>query len=188
MSLPIVRLAARLEQSDEFHLARLLILLQAAEGKKKSAASRAVAGIMKLAKLDFLVRYPNCLERVLERLEIRSEAADVQPHERGSIEASMIRFRYGPWDERYRRWIGLLVGKGLAETFLVGRTVNVGLSDRGRELASKLASLEEFVAISERSKLTVKAVGSLPATRLKEFIYETFPEIISMEWGEPINL
>ena len=70
--------------------------------------AKAVKGITKLAKLDFLLRYPTCLERALHfvntlRTPIRRKS---QPRERTSIESKMIRFRYGRGDPRYRRWLG----------------------------------------------------------------------------------
>src|SRR5258708_1960003 len=113
MSLRLVRLAAGIETSDDFHLARLLILLRnAANGTTKS-----VQGITKLAKLDFLLRYPTALIRVLESQRRTKAAAAIPEEERNTIEGRMIRFRYGPWDPRYRRWIALLVSRGLAHTF-----------------------------------------------------------------------
>jgi hypothetical protein len=177
MSLPIIYAAAKVELSDEHHLGRLLILIMSAGGKNK----KSIAGIMKLAKLDFLLRYPNCLERVLRAQGLNQEEAQVKPFEKNSIEAKMIRFKYGPWDDRYRRWIGLLVGKGLATTYLTGRTVYVGLTDKGRDVAQTFKRLDEF-------HLVVRAVGNLSASKLKDFIYQTFPELLTMEWGEEITL
>nr|MBR9812150.1 hypothetical protein [bacterium] len=140
MSLKTIHLAADIESSPEFHQARLLLLLKAC-GKR---SNKPVDGIMKLAKLDFLLRYPNCLVRVLENLG-RQKAADlITTEERDTIEARMIRFRYGPWDERYREWISLLVSKRLAETYLDGRTVKLKLTDAGRQLADSLGQREEF--------------------------------------------
>ncbi len=185
MSLRLARAVAKVENADHLHVARLLVLLQAAEGRR---GKKTVEGIMKLAKLDFLLRYPNCLERVLAATGGDVEAADVQPYERTTIETKMIRFKYGPWDERYRRWIGLLVAKGLVTTYVQGKTIHVGLTDRGREIAGKIRELEEFHDLSLSSALVVKAVGKMPATRLKEFIYDTFPELLTMKWGEQISL
>src|SRR5262245_44027141 len=128
MSLRLVRLTGQLEQTDSLHMARLLVLLRAAAGKK---GNKPVEGITKLVKLDFLVRYPNYLERALRRLEMDPGLAGVQPHERDTIESSMIRYRYGPWDARYRRWLVLLEAKGLVSTSLVGRTVRVSLTPTG---------------------------------------------------------
>jgi hypothetical protein len=189
MSFPIVRAAAALEQSDALHLSRLLILIRAAtKTVKKTAKPKTVQGIMKLAKLDFLLRYPNCLERVLKACDLKPEDAQVQEYERNNIETKMIRFRYGPWDERYRSWIGLLVARGLATTYIDKKTIHVGLTEKGEQIADNLGSLGEFADLESRSQLVVSAVGSLTATKLKDFVYKTFPELITMRWGEEIKL
>lgn len=184
MSLKVVSLAIAIEKSDEFHLARLLLLLRSAGGR----SGKPVQGIMKLAKLDFLLRYPNCLVRILKELGRNSDAQAIPEMERNTIEARMIRFRYGPWDKRYRRWIGLLVAKGLADTYLEGRTVNVRLTSAGQTIADELSGLEEFQPLVRRSHLVASTVGSFSATKLKDFIYKVFPEIVNMQWGEHIDL
>lgn len=184
MSLKIVHLAAEIESSDDFHIARLILLLNAAAGR----SDKPVKGIMKLAKMDFLLRYPNCLCRVLKAIGKEDIAQNIPEDELNTIEARMIRFRYGPWDKRYRRWIGLLMAKGLACTYLEGRTVNVKLTPAGKKVAEQLSALGEFHPIANRSKIVVSAVGSYPPTKLKDFIYEVFPEIVDMQWGRCIEL
>jgi hypothetical protein len=185
MSLRVVRAIGEAERSDDLHVGRLLLLLRAAGGR---AGAQPVAGIMKLAKMDFLLRYPNGLVRVLRSTGGNEADAHVKPHERDTIETKMVRFRYGPWDGRYRRWIGLLVARGLGATYVTGRTVNVVLTERGREIADQLGNLETFADLKERSALIAKAVGRMSATRLKDFIYEQFPELLDMRWGEEIEI
>ena len=184
MSLKLVHFAAEIEHSDEFHIARLILLLKAAAGR----SDKPVHGIMKLAKMDFLLRYPNCLVRALKAIGKETKAQEIPSEELNTIEARMIRFRYGPWDKRYRRWIGLLAAKGLAYTYLEGRTVNVKLTDAGSVVAAQLSELAEFRTIANRSQLIASAVGSYSATRLKDFIYNVFPEIVDMRWGRHIEL
>lgn len=184
MSLRLVHVAAGIESSDSFHMARLLLLLKSCSGR----SNKPVEGIMKLAKLDFLLRYPSCLVRVLEALGKEDDAQKISEEERNTIEARMIRFRFGPWDSRYRRWIGLLVSKRLAQTFVDGRTVKVQLTPEGVELANSLSTKSEFSDLAARSKLVSAAVGIYPATKLKNFIYDVFPEIVQMKWGEDIEL
>ena len=142
MSLRLVKAAADSENDDSLHLARLLLLLGSADARKTTAITkaRAVEGITKLAKMDFLLRYPTCLERVLAILDKSSEDVAVQERERTSIESKMIRFRYGPWDARYRRWLGLLSSRGLVRLAVEGNTIVIGLTDAGRatvQLAQK---------------------------------------------------
>ena len=176
--------AAQSELMSEPHEARLLVLLAAA-GKK---SGKPVRGLTKLAKLDFLLRYPNCLERALQAVGKDPKKANIQAHERTSIEAKMVRFRYGPWDHRYRRWLSLLQARGLAEVELVGRTVCIGLTDEGRELAAEILTREVFSDLAERSRLLARTFGEFSGTKLKDFIYETFPEVGGMPWGEEIKL
>ena len=66
MSLGLLKAAARAESSDGLHLMRLLILLRCAD--KRGRMPKPVEGITKLAKLDFLLRYPVYLERALIQL------------------------------------------------------------------------------------------------------------------------
>jgi len=67
MSLRLLKAMADAENSDNLHLCRLLVLLRSADNKKKTrdTKARAVEGITKLAKLDYLLRYPTSLERAL---------------------------------------------------------------------------------------------------------------------------
>jgi hypothetical protein len=89
-----------LEEDTNFHMARLLILLKACGGRN---GEQTVAGLTKLAKLDFLLRYPTYLERALSAKGKKTVKAQVTDSDRSSIESAMVRFKYGPWDFRYRR-------------------------------------------------------------------------------------
>lgn len=184
MSLALVRASANVELDDNLHLGRILVLLNAVDrGKGKT-----VEGITKLAKLDFLLRYPNCLERALVAVQRRPELACVDAHERTTIEAKMVRFKYGPWDSRYRRWIGLLMARRLAETYVSGKTVHVTITQSGCGVALGLSQHEEYERLQARAKIVAQVFGTMSGTRLKEFVYDTFPEITSMKWGEEIVL
>ncbi|GGS41244.1 hypothetical protein [Deinococcus knuensis] len=182
MSLRLLEAAAQVEQDPQLHMARLLVLLNA------HPKAKGVEGIMKLAKLDFLLRYPVGLERALQAKEKSPAAAQVKEFERSSVESRMVRFKYGPWDGRYRQWIGLLVAKGLATTHLEGRTVMVELTPAGRDTAQRLAALDDFADTAARSTVIQKQFGGMSATAIKNFVYDTFPEILQMKWGKEIEL
>lgn len=183
MSLRIVESAVAAEQADALHEARLLILLN----QQASKGDGTVNGITKLAKMDFLLRYPLYFERLLRETRKRPPTVVMEPYERDTVESRMIRFRYGPWDRRYRRWIGLLVAKQLVDTFVKGRTVYVGLTDHGRQLAGVLANLKEFSNLNARSAQVSKAVGSMSGSALKDLIYKVVPELIGLGWGKEIH-
>lgn len=189
MSLRILKAAAETENTDDFHLGRLLVLIRGVDLRKKTAATKAKAvdGITKLAKLDFLLRYPTCLERALRHQQKDPALAEVAPRERTSIESKMVRFRYGPWDARYRRWLGLLVARGLIRVGLEGHTVQIGLTDPGRELADRFRASELYADQTRRSNVIAKEFGGYSSTGLKDFVYQAIPEITDMKWGEEIT-
>jgi len=187
MSLTLISAAAKLESSDEFHEARILLLLLAASGKGEAA--RAVDGIMKLAKMDFLLRYPNILARALTEVKktkprVGAAAERIPEDQRNTIEGRMIRFRYGPWDKRYRRWLAILAAKNLLRVSKEGRTVKVLLTEDGRTAARKLATHTDFIDLAERANIVYSAVGHLPSEKVKDFIYKITPELLTMKWGE----
>jgi hypothetical protein len=150
--------------------------------------------LLKLAKLDFLLRYPLYLERALEARKAThpseaikpKEEAAVQEHERQSVESAMVRFRYGPWDFRYRRFLNLLIGLGLATVDPRGRTFHIGLTEAGIEKARELADREENKDLVSRSRV-IKRHFDIGGTSLKDFVYVTFPEIVSLRLGEEIR-
>jgi|SRR5665213_1020929 len=190
MSLRIVKAVAEAENRDDLHLGRILVLLGSADARKSTPATkvRAIEGITKLAKLDFLLRYPTCLERALRKLNRNGNEVRVEPRERTSIETKMVRFRYGPWDARYRRWLGLLSARGLVTLGVHGNTVEIGLTDAGREISQRIRNDPLFSEMARRSDLAVRAVGTMSATKLKDFVYDAIPEIVDMKWGEEITL
>jgi hypothetical protein len=189
MSLKLLKAVAETENTDDFHLGRLLVLIRGVDLRKKSPATKlkAVEGITKLAKLDFLLRYPTCLEKALRYQMKDPTLAGVVPRERTSIESKMIRFRYGPWDARYRRWLGLLVARGLVRVGLEGHTVQIGLTDVGRSLADQFRENELYADQTRRSDVIAKNFGNYSATGLKQFVYDAIPEITDMKWGEEIT-
>jgi predicted transcriptional regulator len=92
----------------------------------------------------------------------------------------MVRYRFGPWDHRYREFLNILVAKGLVTIAIQGRTVVIAPTEQGRNCAEQLASDQLFEQYSRRAKL-LKRHFDMKATNLMKFIYETFPEIISLQ-------
>jgi hypothetical protein len=186
MSLKLIYAISKTNEIQELHLVRLLFLLN--EASKRKAKKGCIDGITKLAKLDFLLRYPNCLERALTEVKANTDKANIKEYEKTTIESKMIRFKYGPWDPRYRKWIGILYSKNLAYTFLEGRTVYVGITEEGKSLIEKMSDDILFEDLNTRSSLLFKKFGTYSSTKIKDFIYQVFPEIEKMKWGEKIKL
>jgi hypothetical protein len=180
----LLELFSTLENNDDVHLARLLVLLKSFSGDQ---GTDPVKGLTKLVKLDFLLRYPLFLERALKALNAPGDV-HLCAHEKMSVESSMIRYHYGPWDRRYRRFVNLLVGKGLIEVHQEGNTIVIKLTKSGNEKALDLSLDANFEDVKYRADILKKHFKSTGAMSLKNFIYETFPEIISLKKGEEITI
>lgn len=179
----LVRVLADLDQKSELHVARLLLLLGTfSEG----GAGDSIEGLTKLAKLDFLLRYPVMLERALAAKHRSIADVKLEDHERVSVESRMVRYRFGPWDHRYREFLNILIGKGLASVHVEGRTVVISLTDLGRVSADRISMDPAFEPYLRRARL-LKRHFDLTATALMRFIYETFPEVVSLRSNDPIS-
>ena len=75
---------------------------------------------------------------------------------------------------------------GLCELSKNGRMVYIGLTQKGYEAASQLSKAEEFENITNRSQI-LKKYFNQGGTSLMNFIYDTFPEIVSLRTGETIK-
>lgn len=173
---------ADLEENVELHLGRLLILMEAFGGE---TGEQPIEGITKIAELDFLLRYPTYLERAILKRG-GTPRLDIKEHERQSVESKMVRYRYGPWDDRYRRMLNFLITRGFATLSMHGRTFMIGLTAEGVRRARALRETDEFrdTAIRADQMHTHLDRG---ASFLQKFIYETFPEIGNFSYGEAIT-
>lgn len=178
-----VETVATLEQSPELHTARLLLLLDAFAGDERTGA---IEGLTKMAKLDFLLRYPMMLERALKAKGRSTREVQLEDHECHSVESEMVRYRFGPWDHRYREFLNILVAKGLASISVEGRTVVITITETGRNRARRLARDDLFAKYTRRATL-LKRHFDLTATNLMRFIYDTFPEVVSLRSNVPIS-
>jgi hypothetical protein len=160
----------------EFHAARLLLLFRLC-----GTASR-IDGLTKMAKLDFFVRYPEFFRKVCERLGVRSRISQT------TVESSMVRFHYGPWDPRYYHLLSYLEAKGLLTVSQVGKQFQLRLTDPGKEVADTFANDPAFASLTDHMKEVKRALGEKSGNRLKKLIYEVFDqEVASRPLGEVIE-
>jgi hypothetical protein len=179
----IVREIANLDGSLDLHSARLLILVHAFAGP---SGDNRVSGLTKLAKLDFLLRYPTMLAKALKAKGKTASSVALQPYEEHSVESSMVRYRFGPWDHRYRLVLNALVARRLVDISIEGRTIAVGVTQHGRQVAQSLAALDAMRDVAKRARL-LAANFDIKATALMRFIYKTFPEVVSLSKNQPIR-
>lgn len=178
----IVETVAALDSAPELHTARLLMLLNAFAGDD---GTEPIEGLTKLAKLDFLLRYPVMLDRALAAKGRSVREVRLEDHERQSVESEMVRYRFGPWDHRYRLFLNILVAKGLVSVSVEGRMVVISLTPDGRRLAHQLVAQPVFEPYARRAQL-LKRHFDMTATNLMRFIYETFPEVVTLRSNEVI--
>ncbi|WP_216586540.1 hypothetical protein [Streptomyces brasiliscabiei] len=158
--------------------ARLLLLIDVFS---ETTASKGIEGRMKLAKLDFLLRYPGHFRRLMA---VRRPDTDIgeDPWLTGAIEQSMIRYRYGPWDPTYYALLGALTGKGLIEPKHDDAVATYRTTEAGHEVARDLAATESWRPVRDRARLLRRHLN-LSGTTLKDLIYATFPDIVEADWG-----
>lgn len=163
-----------------YHEARLLLLL--------SAFDKGIQGLTKLAKLDFLLRYPTMLERLMTSDGL-TPSSDVAPstEERLAVESPMIRYKYGPWDDLYYPLIGSLVGKGLADSARKGSTLRISLTPEGAEVAERL-SADETWARPQARVAVLKRNYDRSGNSLKERIYRELPDVVDRPYRTAIDL
>lgn len=181
-SLP--EIVTSLDKDEQSHLGRLVVLLQAFDRGEEERP--AVEGITKLAKLDFLLRYPTYFEAAMLARRVNPQRIPVEPWERRTVEARMVRYRYGPWDHRYRRFLNVLAAKGLVSIQTTGRTINLALTDRGRTYAARIAADPAFQPFVNRAAMLRQNID-IGATDIMKFIYRTFPEIGTLSFDETID-
>lgn len=160
----------------EFHAARLLLLF------RYCGTANRIDGLTKMAKLDFFVRYPQFFNTACEALGISSESAS------DSVESSMIRFHYGPWDDRYYHVLSYLEAKGLISVSKDAKAFKLSLTDAGKTAANEIAKDDTYDSLIEQMKRVKKALGSKAGSTLKKLIYQIFDkEVGKKSLGEAIQ-
>lgn len=171
---------AMLREDLAYHQARVLLLVTATAAERGHA--RKLDGLTKLAKLDFLVRYPALAAEVLDSLDIndrRLHLDDDAIRHPTAVEAPMTRYKYGPWDDRYYAVIGALVGRGLLK-YAKGRVGSVALvpTAAGRQLAGRMATTAEWSETADRSQAVAEASVGLTGNALKDLIYQRLADLM----------
>ena len=157
--------------------ARLLILIHAF-----TTQSHSLEGRTKLAKLDFLLRYPAFMARAMAH-RAPTESLQVSEDDVSNVETRMIRYRYGPWDPAYFTLLGRLIGKGLVAPIPLKRGIGYRTTAVGTDAARALGTSEAWRETADRARL-LKKYFNLSGTNLKQFIYDHFPEVTSAQWGD----
>lgn len=169
------RAAIREAVESDYHQARLLLLIGTLAGESGS-----IDGLTKIAKTDFLLRYPVFLERLNASINLPGLRPEIAPdnNEREAVESRMIRYKYGPWDDKYYSIIGGLVGRGLIEMFPRGKTFGVRLTPGGAAIYNVLQLDPSWRIVSARCKFIKEHYGRFSGNRIKNLVYENLPDVV----------
>jgi len=172
-----------------YHQMRVLILVEAVANVRGHASK--LDGLTKLAKLDFLVRYPALAPSVLPKLDSDDPRLHLSAEELDdptNVESPMVRYKYGPWDDRYYPVIGALVGRGLLR-YVRGRRGSVALATTplGKRVAHELAGTEEWRQLADRSRAVAQASTGMTGNALKDLIYEQLADLMDRPYREVIR-
>ncbi|MFX1476146.1 MAG: hypothetical protein ACFFCO_11805, partial [Promethearchaeota archaeon] len=171
--------------------ARLLLLIRFC-GKPRGGRSATLPGIegrTLLAKLDFFLRYPAYLKKAAEILnkDISGEDLGLVPDdEMRTVESRMVRYLYGPWDHVYYPALAYLIGKELIVIEMKRGTEIFRLTSKGQDIAITLAQEPAYTDLAQRADSTYHLFNRYSGSRLKDFIYHYFPEVVSRGLGAKI--
>jgi hypothetical protein len=167
----------------EYHEARLLLLVGSVSNRSGS-----LDGLTKLAKLDFLVRYPNMLRRLLvqDGIDVSDvDGTDVLPAS-SAVESRMMRYKYGPWDNLYYPLVASLVSRGLLQPTEGRGSIALAPTAAGLEVVAALRETDSWEIIAARCDLVVDHYN-VSGNALKERIYADLPDVVDRPIGEVIQ-
>lgn len=158
--------------SSTYHQARVLVLVDAF-----TRSGGKIDGLTKVAKLDFLLRYPTFLRRLANSrgLEVPAEVGPTGAEEL-AVESRMIRYKYGPWDDRYYPVLGGLIGLGLVDVLPGQGRLALRVTDLGRESVAALRS-NGWEQTWQRARF-LKRHFDRTGSALKQVIYDELPEVV----------
>lgn len=166
----------------DYHHGRVLLLLK----HFGPSQGHPLKGLTKLAKLDFLLRYPMFTERILRARGIDwvlgTEPTD---SERLAVESRMMRYKYGPWDNRYYPILGSLIGLDLIGTERVGRTFSMHLTEFGAVVANKLSVTLSWAQVDLRAGFLQERFD-VSGSSLKAMIYRELPDVVDRPYRASI--
>lgn len=165
-----------------YHAARILILIAYAG---KPVNSPKIKGRTLLAKYDFFLRYPVYLDKAMQKL-MGKKLENLLEYEVSNVETRMIRYKYGPWDHIYYSVLTYLVAKDLISIRIKKNVEYFGLTNKGQEIVEELANIEVFQNLISRSQTLKILFPQWSGSKVKNFIYNSFPEVVALPIGEEI--
>jgi hypothetical protein len=151
----------------EFHASRIILLI------KYCGISNRIDGLTKLAKLDFFVRYPQFFNVLCNKMNTNKKSKT------SSVESSMIRFHYGPWDKRYYQILSYLEAKDIITVDKQKNHFVFKLTESGQGIVNKLDKESSYIGLISQMKQVKDVLGNKAGSTIKKLIYEIFSEEIT---------
>ena len=171
-------------QDISLDIARILVLLRNYFSKYENEP---IVGTTKVVKLDFLLRYPTILEEALIMKKKTGKYLGIKDYERGLVESKMIRYRFGPWDDRYWSILSTMESMKLLKIVKIDGVTNYMVTNEGMKIAEELETDPLYADYAKRSKTIVANFGYYTATGIMKKVYEIRPELTKMKLGEEIS-
>jgi hypothetical protein len=167
----------------EFHASRIILLIFICGVKARKDKLYKIEGLTKLAKLDFFLRYPDFFRIAAKHLQ-----KEVSQSFSNRVESKMVRFHYGPWDERYYQILPFLEARGLLQVIKDKATYNFCLTSLGIEVAEKLVAQVQFSSITNDLREIKSVLSGMNGTALKNLVYKLFEhEVVDKKLKETIS-
>jgi DNA-binding PadR family transcriptional regulator len=168
----------------ELHSAWLLLLISICGTSDRKTQLPRIDGLTKIAKLDFFVRYPAFFERVARELGV-----EIKPFSQ-TVESKMVRYHYGPWDERYYQLLPYLEARNLVSISKEPRhnQYQFFLTETGKTVVQRLLEAREFQSLRENINQVARVLRGKTGNQLKNLVYQVFDEEVAKKsLGEPIG-
>jgi hypothetical protein len=172
-----------------YHQLRVLLLVNAVSSTP--GHSRKLDGLTKLAKLDFLVRYPALATRVLDDVDPVDTRLHIGPDDIANpteVDDPMVRYKFGPWDDRYYPVIGALVSRGLVRYATGGRgSVALRPTPEGQRVAREVAQSDIWAEVADRCEAVAHYSAGLSGSALKKRVYARLADLMDRPHREVIR-
>lgn len=168
---------------------RLLILIdEVGASVEHPSRVRALQGTLRLAKLDFLLRYPEYLYAAIKIVSPSTEKywRDVQAE-------PMSKYKMGPFEREYYNVFGMLDSRGFTETVrsggLLDRERTFFLTRSGRQFIEReLGPDPKWREHQDVARVVRQFFGNWSGADLRNFLYEHFPRITATGLDDTIPL
>lgn len=173
MSMSLIEQIIILDEQDELHIIRVLILVYTLIGSKND---KTTIELTKLAKMDFLLRYPSALDSALTSLN-KNKNLNITEAEKNNIETNILSFRFSPWSSDFRRLMVLLNAKSLLRWERREKSLDIYKTPIGLKLYQELLNFDEFKSMIQQAKAIKTNISTLSTIKLDSLLSMVLTEL-----------